>query len=410
MKNLVNNIWMVVVMVMSINFVACSPDDDAYGDMFSYAEKITPRDTTNTDPETNDIDWSREMSKSFGYNRTSGLWPSTILIHYTNGKDSIFTHNCPMTTTITGPAEIIVDSLAPSSRFISAIELSKDTTMWLPENAPIQERMITQRWEINMTNYKDTVTSTHVEARINIGGHIEPFLHGSEPAPTKKNDTPTSGEDVERNGKTYSVELAHICMDHKLHASYPATVELTTRVLREKTVKEDMPTPDLKVSSFGLVNNITFSPEFVGNNNVIWHKVCLTRNYINGKEYFSIWVDGVFVRTVELKSNERNDLYNSAYLVDGTWVPAILKYSSANDGGWDYTFVVSNEAKMKTVDQRMALTSGLSNFKKDNNAAQTPSVYTTTSVKEYNGKKLVTVNGYDKDNRPVITFTIGECL
>jgi hypothetical protein len=173
---------------------------------------------------------------------------------------------------------------------------------------------------------------------------------------------------------------------------------------------EEMPNPDLKVSSFGLVNNITFSPEFVGGNQVIWHKVCLTKNTINGTEYFSIWVDGSFVRTVEINPAEANNRYNSAYYAEGEWRPAILKYSSANDGGWDYTFVAAGSAKIKTIDQNMALTSGLANFMRDHNAAQTPSVLTLTSVKEYNGKKLVTVNGFDKDNRPVITFTIGECL
>lgn len=409
-------------MVISFSFVACTTDDGLFGDNdeFSFNEKNndpTPSDSTSTPtPSSKDsVDWnSGILARSFQYD--NGRWPSRLTFGILGqDKDTVFTANLPMMTIIEAPAEIIVDSNAPATCFSSldpAIEL--DSTEWRMDEADgFYYRTITRKQVIHMNNYDCTIISIHTEAYMFKNGKEYHFLNGQESAPTRWNDTPkAAGEDVQRDGKTYTVENAFIMMQHKLHVTRTEYPEATTKVLREKKEEkkdETMPTPDLKVSAYGNVNNITFSPEFQGNN-VVWHKICLTRNYINGKEYFSIWVDGSFVRTVELKSNEQNQKYNSAYLVDGVWVPAILRYSSSNDGGWDYTFVVSGEAKMKTVDQRMAVTSGLSNFKKDNDASQTPSIYTTTSVKEYGTKKLVTVNGYDKDMKPVIEFTIGECL
>jgi len=411
MKTLVNKFMWVMVMVMGFSFVSCDKENEfGDGEEWLAPAKTDPTPDTTTTP-IDSIDWGMDMEKTFGYVKQTGLWPSTITLHYKDGKDSTFCAYCPMTSVIEAPAEVIVDSTASTSRLVgNPIFLSKDSTNWEHRADNKYYRTITTKWALNMGNYEAILTSTHVEAYMMREGKYVYFKHGNEPAPILQDDNSSAGEDALREAKTYTVENSHLCMKHVLHASKTEYPESTTRVLREKpVVEEEMPTPDLKVSTFVLVYNITFSPEFVGNT-VIWHKVCLTRNIINGKEYFSIWVDGVFVRTVELKSNERNDLYNSAYLADGVWVPAILKYSSSNDGGWDYTFVVSDEAKMKTVDQRMAVTSGLSNFKKDNDASQTPSVYTTTSVKEYGTKKLVTVTGFDKDNRPVISFTIGECL
>lgn len=405
------NIWVVIMSIVAISLTSCSKDN-VFGDEEDWVKQTDT--TTNTptpdDPETDGIDWSCIVESSFGYDINTGKWPSRLTFHCTDGRDTTFLAYCPMTSTITAPAEKIVEPATPATRYLNTDpKVSLDSTNWYRESDGYYYRTITRTQVVHMNNYDATVTSTHVEAKMIVNGKEILFLHGNEGAPTLVSDGNVDGGEKERYGKTYTIEVSNLRMDHLLHGLYHENLSSSTNILREKVEEDEMPNPDLKVSSFGLVNNITFSPEFQGNS-VIWHRVCLTRNTINGTEYFSIWVDGSFKRTVELNSGESNEKYNSAYLADGTWVPAILKYSSANDGGWDYTFVSGGNAKIKTIDQNMALTSGLSNFKKDNNASQTPSVLTTTSTKEYNGKKLVTVTGFDKDNRPVITFTIGECL
>lgn len=391
---------------------SCSKDN-VFGDeedWINQTEEKTPT-TQPEEPETNDVKWETIVSKSFGYDQETGKWPSVLTFECTNGKDTTFTVYCPMTSTISAPAEKIVEATAAATRFLNLdAKVNLDSTNWYSEGDEFYSRTITRRQVVHMNNYDAEVTSTHVEYKMIRNGKEILFLHGNEGAPTLVSDENVDGGEKERYGKNYTIEVSNLKMDHHLHGLYHENLSSSTNILREKVDEEEtMPNPDLKVSSFGLVHNITFSPEFQGST-VLWHKVCLTRNTMNDKEYFSIWVDGSFKRTVELNSGESNEKYNSAYLADGTWVPAILKYSSANDGGWDYTFVSGGNAKIKTIDQNMALMSGLSNFKKDNNASQTPSVHTTTSVKEYNGKKLVTVNGFDKDMKPVISFTIGECL
>lgn len=397
MKNLANNWFVLAIMVvMGLTFVACSPDDDAYGDMFYYAEKNndpTPSDSTST-PTPSDsirIDWSADMAKSFGY--VDGQWPSTITVHYIGGKDSTFRANLPMTTRIEAPADTTVAADAVPTRFISVDPaISLDSTEWIRSDTDgYYYRTITRRQVVHMNNYDCTVISTHAEAYMLKEGKVVYFKHGQETTPTKWNDTPKgNGEDIQRDGKTYTVENAFICMQHKLHASRTEYPEATTRVLREKTEEKDDPTADYTID--GLQKFLSASR--VWNEDELHYADVYT--FETSNSYFFVVVNfkydkkkdheertNTFTTSVAKSSVWSNEKYGDpikgcAVYDHGSYLPAIYSW---NDTGFT---VAGAHADGGVVTQDIfdtdAVNRGIKNMKKDNNAKPTPIIQSSCTV------------------------------
>lgn len=397
MKTLANNFWFVAIL-MGFTFVACSPDDDAYGDMFYYAEKNndpTPSDSTKNDTPSDSIDWnSGILARNFQYD--NGTWPSRLTFGIVGkDKDTTFVANLPMTTTILAPEEVPVAADAPATCFVSVdpvIEL--DSTKWrMNESDGFYYRTITRKQVVHMNNYDCTVISTHSEAYMFRNGKEFHFMHGQEATPTKWNDTPKgNGEDIQRDGKTYTVENAYLMMQHKLHQTRVEYPEATTKVLREKTEKKDDDTPTADYTIAGLQKFLSASR--VWNEDELHYADVYT--FETSNSYFFVVVNfkydkkkdheertNTFTTSVAKSSVWSNEKYGDpikgcAVYDHGSYLPAIYSW---NDTGFT---VAGAHADGGVVTQDIfdtdAVNRGIKNMKKDNNAKPTPIIQSSCTV------------------------------
>jgi len=394
MKTLANNFWFIAIL-MGLTFVSCSTDDDEFGDIFSYNEKNdqpTPRDTTSTPtPSVKDsIDWSADMAKSFGY--VDGQWPSTITVYYIGGKDSTFRANLPMTTRIEAPADTTVAADAAETRFVSLEPtVTMDSTEWTRNDADgYYYRTITRRQVGHMNNYDFVVVSSHAEAYMVKEGKVVYFKHGQETTPTKWNDNPkAAGEDVQKGDKTYTVENAFICMQHKLHASKTEYPEATTRVLREKK-GDDTPTADYII--VGLQKFLSASR--VWNEDELHYADVYT--FETSNSYFFVVVNfkydkkkdheertNTFTTSVAKSSVWSNEKYGDpikgcAVYDHGSYLPAIYSW---NDTGFTVAGAHTDGSVVtQDIFDTDAVNRGIKNMKKDNNAKPTPIIQSSCTV------------------------------
>ena len=166
--------------------------------------------------------------------------------------------------------------------------------------------------------------------------------------------------------------------------------------------EEKMPDADLYVGKLIKATDIVASPVWAGNEKIgAWAKTSL----VEDETSYHIWVDGKFIRSVS-KSTLAGGNYNAAMLDGDVWVPCLCQ---KKNGGINYAVEYSDGSyKIHTVDENLALSSGLKNFTKNDVAAQTPFVKTTRESKTYNGKSWLKLTGYNVDGKPTISYTVAE--
>jgi len=410
--------------LMVITFAACSADSD-YDEGLVVKSKVpsTPKDTIPTQPKdtTSTKGWGTPVK-----NNLVAVGEPSANSHLWNG---VMVFYCGADSLVRTTDQTVEFSLTPSTGFSSAktsepatytgsssiSSTSQNTTYgeWYEDAQGNKLRKVTMTAEVKTTEFSKTLVMSRRDASCVVDGREHAFKSHNMSATFKSLDVVETKE-VERNDsifeqKTYNMKFnctfAVSAQNRRTYAVEAThTVESFLRLVEKK--EETMPDADLYVGKLIKATDVVASPRFTGTGSNAkiskWHKTSL----VEDETSYHIWVDGKFVRSVK-KSTLASGNYNAAMLDGETWVPCLCKPDGKN--GFIYTVEFANGSyKIQTVDENLALSSGLKNFTKDNVASQTPFVKTVREQKTYNGKAWLKLTCYNVDGKPTLSYTVAE--
>lgn len=396
----------IVIISMLVAFSSCSGYDEELEEMMTPTTPTTPQEPDNNNDDEKTGDWGTIMDKYFGQ-ETDGKWMSVIVLQKEDGAIVEFKEELPFEYSLGGDEYTTTDN-ANASTFVETAVADTTSTNWAKTQNGNYKRTINRTQQFIFSKFNRTLTSSHCEAYRYINGKKEMFITAIETASFKNLAQGTS--EVEKNDKKYSRESNLVTVTLVFHKSTfeASATTYVDREIEKEEVEEpetpDMPDADLTVDNIVKVTSLTSSPEYNASNSQIvkWHTVGLVET---GNKYF-VYVDGKF--TTEWNKNElaTSSKYNSAMLENGSWVPCVITMDKT---GWSYACEYSNGSyKMRTVSQQLALASGIKNFTENNTAEVSPFVKTITDSKNYNGKKYVSVSGYNVSGKLYLAYTVAE--
>jgi len=414
---------------MGILFASCDKDN-GYEVSAESRGMIVPKDTTTTkpDPKPDTTPKDTTTTKNWGTPVKNNLVPvgePTANSHLWNG---IMVFYCGSDSLVRTTNQTVEFNLTPSTGFSSAktseeakytgpfsISLNSQNTTYgeyYTDSEGNTLRKVTLTAEVKTTEFSKTLTMSRRDASCVVDGRTHSFKSHTMSASFKSLDVVETKE-VERNDSIFEQKTYRLTLTTKFAVStqnvrmydVSAThvVESFVKV-KEKDQKseETMPNADLYVGKLIKATDVVASPIWAGNERISrWAKTSL----VEDNDSYHIWVDGSFVRTVK-KSSLRGSNYNAAMMDGDVWVPCLCQ---KKDGGLNYAVEYADGSyKIHTVDENLALSSGLKNFTKDNVAAQTPFVKTLREQKTYNGKVWLKLTCYNVDGKPTLSYTVAE--
>lgn len=404
-----------------VMFAACSADSE-YDESATFKMKPTPTpDPTPTPKDTTSTsDWGTPVKNNLipvgEPTATSHMW-NAIQVFYNEGGDSLVRRaEVPFGYELTPNTGFSTAKTKENAKYtgMSATSANSQNTSygeWFKDMQGNSLRKVTNTFEVRTTEFNKTLLVSHYEGYSTVNGRDHSFKYPSISA-AFKSLTVTDSTEVERYDsifmqRTYTlIATAKFAISSMNVKSYDVSathvVETFVKVKEEKKSEETMPDADLYVGKLINATDIVASPVWAGNEKIgAWAKTSL----VEDETSYHIWVDGKFVRSVA-KSSLSGSNYNAAMLDGDNWVPCLCQ---KKDGGINYAVEYADGSyKIHTVDENLALSSGLKNFTKDNVAAQTPFVKTTREQKAYNGKSWLKLTGYNVDGKPTISYTVAE--
>lgn len=415
-------IFLVLGLMGIITFAACSADSE-YDENVVFAAKqqtpTTPKDTTDTTKKdtTTNKSWGTPVKNNLiaigEPSANSHLWKGEMIFYC--GSDSL----------VRTTDQTVEFSLTPSTGFSSAktsepakyagessiSSNSRNTTYGEPyvDAQGNKLRKVIMIVEVKTTEFSKTLTMSRRDASCAVDGREHAFKAHNMSATFKSLDVVETKE-VERNDSifeqktyrlTFNCKFAVSAMNMRTYeVSATHTVEAFVKVKEKKD--ETMPDADLHVGKIIRVTDLVASPIWAGTDKISsWAKTSL----VEDETSYHIWVNGKFVNTMA-KSKLKGSNYNAAMKDGDKWVPCLCQ---KKDGGFNYTVEYADGSwKVQTVDQRLAVNSGLKNFTANDEAAQTPFIKTIKDKKTYNGKLWMKVTGFNVDGKTTISYTVAE--
>jgi hypothetical protein len=403
-------------------FASCDKGSEYDSDMMKFSVKPEPTPNPNPTPTPTPTDttstpiWdvpSKISLKPIGEPSTnSHKWEGTMVFYC--GKDSL----------VKKADQTVEFSMAPATGFSSAkttepakyvgpssISLNSTNTTYgeyYTDAEGNKLRQVTLTAELKTSEFNKTLTMSRREAWAQVNGREHAFLSHNMSASFKSLDVVETKE-VERNDsifeqKTYRLvfitKFAVSAMNVRTYEVFAThTVEAFVKMVEKE---EKMPAADLYVGKLIKATDVVASPVWAGNEKIgAWAKTSL----VEDETSYHIWVDGKFVRTVA-KSTLSGSNYNAAMMDGDVWVPCLCQ---KKNGALIYAVEYADGSyKIHTVDENLALSSGLKNFTKNDVAAQTPFVKTTREQKTYNGKAWMKLTCYNVDGKPTLSYTVAE--
>lgn len=400
-----------------VMFAACSADSE-YDESAMFKAKQpetkptpTPTDTTTTS------DWGTPVKNNLipigEPTATSHMWHGVQVFYNENNDSLVRTAQMPFgyeMTPATGfsQAKTKEDAVYTGSNSYSSNSTTKSYGEWFKDAEGNMLRKVTNIFSFPTSEFNKTLTVTHYEGYSTVNGREHSFKSPSISA-SFKSLTVTDSKEVTRNDsifmqKTYTLTaVAKFTISSQNVRNYDVSATHVVESFVKMVEKEEkMPDADLYVGKLIKATDIVASPVWAGNEKIgAWAKTSL----VEDETSYHIWVDGKFIRSVS-KSTLAGGNYNAAMLDGDVWVPCLCQ---KKNGGINYAVEYADGSyKIHTVDENLALSSGLKNFTKDNVAAQTPFVKTTREQKTYNGKSWLKLTGYNVDGKPTISYTVAE--
>jgi len=395
-------------------FASCDKGSEYDSDAMKFSVK--PEPTPNPTDTTTVKNWGTPVKNNLVAvgepNANSHLW-NGIMVFYC-GEDSLVrttdqTVEFAMTPS-TGFSKAQTNEDAKYTGPSSISSNSQNTTYgeWYDDAQGNKLRKVTMAFEVKTSEFSKTLIMSRRDASCVVDGREHAFKSHTMSATFKSLDVVETKE-VERNDSIFEQKTYRLTFNCKFAVSstnvrtYEVFATHTVESFVRLVVKEEtMPAADLYVGKLIKATDIVASPVWAGNEKIgAWAKTSL----VEDETSYHIWVDGKFVRTVA-KSSLAGGNYNAAMLDGDVWVPCLCQ---KKNGGINYAVEYADGSyKIHTVDENLALSSGLKNFTKDNVAAQTPYVKTTRESKKYNGKSWLKLTGYNVDGKPTISYTVAE--
>jgi hypothetical protein len=347
---------------------------------------------------------------------TSHMWHG-VQIFYNANKDSLVrTAQMPFGYELTPNTGFSTAKTKENAKYTGSNSYSSNSTTksygeWFKDAEGNMLRKVTNIFSFPTSEFNKTLTVSHYEGYSTVNGRDHSFKSPSISA-SFKSLTVTDSKEVTRNDsifmqRTYTlIATAKFAISSMNVKSYDVSathiVETFVKVKEAKKEEETMPDADIYVGKLIKATDVVASPIWAGSEKISrWAKTSL----VEDETSYHIWVDGSFVRSVK-KSELASGNYNAAMLDGDVWVPCLCQ---KKDGGLNYAVEYADGSyKIHTVDENLALSSGLKNFTKDNVAAQTPFVKTLREQKTYNGKVWLKLTCYNVDNKPTLSYTVAE--
>jgi len=381
-------------------------------------EKPTPTPTDKTPTDTTTVkNWGTPVKNNLVAvgepNANSHLWNGMMVFYC--GADSL----------VRETDQTVEFSMTPSTGFSSAktseaaaytgpssiSSNSQNTTYgeWYDDKQGNKLRKVTLTAEVKTSEFSKTLTMSRREAYCTVDGREHSFKSHNMSATFKSLDVVETKE-VTRNDSIFEQKTYRLTFITKFAVSSQnvRTYEVSATHTVESFVKlvekeEKMPNADLYVGKLIKATDIVAFPVWVSNDKIQgWSKGSL----VEDEKVYHMWVDGRFVGSYE-KSKLSGTNYNAVMLDGKDYVPCLCK-PDGKEGFYYAVEYADGSYKIQTVDERLAVSSGLKNFTKDNVASQTPYVKTTRESKTYNGKAWMKLTCYNVDGKPTLSYTVAE--
>jgi len=106
------------------------------------------------------------------------------------------------------------------------------------------------------------------------------------------------------------------------------------------------------------------------------------------------------------KSND----YDGVAYIKGHFYPGAITYDYSSKGthDWDIVCYINKKVESQHIVGQDAVARGIKNFKENNSAYPWPYLTNTSTSKEVNGKKVITVNGKTSEGRAVMKHVVAD--
>jgi hypothetical protein len=414
--------------LMGIIMLGSCDKDSVYDESATVKYKGAPKDTTTVTPPptptpkdtTSTSDWGTPVKNNLipvgEPTATSHMWNAVQVFYNGKGDSLVRRAEVPFGYELTPAKGFSSAKTTEPARYTGMSATSANSTNttygeWFKDMQGNTLRKITNFFEVRTSEFNKTLTVSHFEGYSTVNGRDHSFKSPAISAAFKSLSV-TDSTEVTRGDSIFMQRTYMLIAIAKFHISsmniknyeVSAThvVESFVRVKEEKKDDESMPPADLYVGKLISATDVVASPIWAGSEKISrWAKTSL----VEDETVYHMWVDGRFVGD-KLKSELAGTNYNAVMLDGDKYVPCLCQ---KKDGGLNYAVEYADGSyKIHTVDENLALSSGLKNFTKNDVAAQTPFVKTIKESKTYNGKAWLKLTCYNVDGKPTLSYTVAE--
>jgi hypothetical protein len=413
MKKLVNLMAYAAIVflgvVISMSLCACSED---YSDM----ERVTPtpppstpKDTTTTTP-TPDPDntwrWSTVVDQTVNFDVLTEIVTANNIAQLSkqNGETKLdsATLRYQFGVELTAPTRVVVmspDTTVYAGKGLQKSEYSDfvrtDNDSLRTVTTVVENGFRTQYYSLDLTTTRKEGYSLHAGKWL-----------------AYKNVTETSVlsslwheeiKEIEQNDSIFNREKSHAVVTITLKSDKGRKWQIQ----REKTIivdhfvkkaegekKEEKINADVWVTGLGRLVSLT---KCLREDSRFWCDVAL----LEGGDGYTMIIDtyntdGGYVgrekKFVSFEVCPKSNDYDGVAYINGGFYPAAITYDSSSRG-WVLVSVINGAVKDQSIDARDADARGIKNFKDNNTAYPWPYMTNTSTSKDVNGKKVITILG-----------------